>query len=189
IPKDWSKFIVQGKAYDTTEVIGRQLWEQIELTIEKYSFFDRKPSNKSQLVLQEPETRYREDYLTKVRLGQGAFRVQLTDAYKRKCAISGEKTLPVLDAAHIKPYAESGPHHIENGILLRADIHKLFDSGYLTLTDSYVVEVSNRIKEEFQNGKDYYKYHGSKLSILPNDLSQRPSSKYIQWHNQNIYNG
>lgn len=127
--------------------------------------------------------------LTKVRLGQGAFRVLVTDAYNRKCAISREKTLPVLEAAHIKPYAESGPHFISNALLLRSDLHKLFDSGYLTITNDLKVEVSKRIKEEFQNGKEYYKFHGGDLLALPNRKIDKPESRFVEWHNENIYKG
>ncbi|HEY8423583.1 MAG TPA: HNH endonuclease signature motif containing protein, partial [Clostridia bacterium] len=66
--------------------------------------------------------------------GQGAFRVLVTDAYNRQCAVSGEKILPALEATHIKPYSKEGPNDVKNGILLRADIHKLFDAGYITIT-------------------------------------------------------
>ena len=107
----------------------------------------------------------------------------------RKCAISGEKTLPVLDAAHIKPYDQSGPHSISNGLLLRTDLHKLFDKGYLTITNDYKIEVSRRIKEEFENGRDYYKYHGNNLMALPSRPIDKPSQKFVDWHNQNIYKG
>ena len=51
----------------------------------------------------------------------------MTDAYERRCAVTGEKTLPVLEAAHIRPYALLGPHRVNNGLLLRSDLHKLFD--------------------------------------------------------------
>lgn len=51
------------------------------------------------------------------------------------------KTLPVLDAAHIIPFSENGPN-ISNGILLRTDIHTLFDKGYITIDENYIVEVS-----------------------------------------------
>jgi len=115
--------------------------------------------------------------------------ILVTDAYNRMCSITGEKTLPVLDAAHIKPYVESGPHFISNGILLRSDIHKLFDTGYLTITDELKVEVSCRIKEEFQNGKEYYQYHGKELAFLPSREIDKPDKKYIDWHNINIYKG
>lgn len=144
---------------------------------------------KSQLILEEPEARYGNSVLTKVRLGQGAFRVLVTDAYNRKCAISGEKTLPVLEAAHIKPYAESGPHFISNALLLRSDLHKLFDTGYLTITEEFKVEVSKRIKEEYQNGKEYYRFHGNQLFTLPNRSKDNPENRFIQWHNENIFKG
>ena len=121
-----------------------------------------------------------------MRIGQGAFRVLITDAYSRKCAITGEKTLPVLEAAHIKAYAESGPHAISNGLLLRSDMHKLFDAGYITITKDHKVEISKRIREEFENGKEYYQYHGKELLNLPERQLNKPDSKFIEWHN-NIF--
>jgi putative restriction endonuclease len=93
---------------------------------------------------------------TRPRLGQGGFRVMVMDEYSRRCAITGEKTLPVLEAAHIKPYAENGPHQVSNGILMRSDLHTLFDNGYMTLTKEFNIEVSRRIREEFSNGREYY---------------------------------
>lgn len=189
VPDDWSKSIVQGKSYDTSTMEGITLWNRVEIMLHKYKLFERKESTNSQLVLIEPETEYTRKYLTKVRLGQGAFRVQLTDAYNRKCSISGEKTLPVLEAAHIKPFSESGPHHLSNGILLRADMHKLYDSGYLTITKDLKVEVSRKIKEKFENGKEYYKFHGQELLVLPDNLIDRPNTNFVEWHNTNIYNG
>jgi len=78
--------------------------------------------------------------------------------------MTGERTLPVLDAVHIKPYALVKRHELPNGLLMRSDLHKLFDSGYLTVDpkDRCVV-VSKRIREEFENGKDYYKLQGQVL--------------------------
>ena len=127
--------------------------------------------------------------LSKVRIGQGAFRVSVTDAYSRRCTITGERTLPVLEAAHIKPYAESGPNTASNGLFLRSDIHKLFDSGYITITKDHKIEVSRRIKEEFENGKEYYQYHGKDLRGLPNVEREKPSLQFIEWHNNHAYQG
>lgn len=190
VPEDWGKSIVQGKSYDTVDEIGRKLWTKIELMIEKYLITRSIDEGKSQLILEEPYSpAYGKSILTKVRLGQGAFRILVTDAYTRRCSITGEKTLPVLEAAHIKPYAESGPHFISNAILLRSDMHKLFDCGYLTITKEHKIEVSSRIKEEFQNGKEYYQFHGKELMFLPNREIDKPNVKYIDWHNSNIYRG
>lgn len=189
-PPDWQNSIVQGKSYFTEDEIGQSIWKEVEFLLEKYLILNTIDENKSQFILEEPESpAYGNSILTKVRLGQGAFRVLVTDAYNRRCSITGEKTLPVLDAAHIKPYVESGPHFISNGILLRSDIHKLFDTGYLTITDELKVEVSSRIKEEFQNGKEYYQYHGKELAFLPSREIDKPNKKYIDWHNSNIYIG
>ncbi|MDD5603865.1 MAG: HNH endonuclease signature motif containing protein, partial [Eubacteriales bacterium] len=74
------------------------------------------------------------------RLGQGGFRVVITEAYQRRCAITGEKTLPVLEASHIRPYSEEGPHLASNGILLRQDYHTLFDRGYITINRKLNIE-------------------------------------------------
>ena len=89
----------------------------------------------------------------------------------------------MLDAAHIKPYNEQGPHNISNGILLRSDMHKLFDNGYITITKDYKVEISKAIKEEFENGREYYQYHGKDLLYLPGKEVNRPNQQYIEWHN------
>jgi putative restriction endonuclease len=183
---DWSAGIVQGKSYTTDTEIGQRLWERIDQLLQKY-LYPTPDEEKSQLILEEPEAKYGNSVLRKVRLGQGAFRILVTDAYNRRCAISGEKTLPVLEASHIKPYAISGPHFISNALLLRSDLHKLFDAGYITITPQLKVVVSTRIKEEFENGREYYRFHGRDLDNLPNRLMDKPASKYIEWHNENIF--
>lgn len=189
VPEDWSKYIVQGKSYDTAEGIGLALWQKTEVLLNKYLTEATYEGEKSQLILEDTASpQYGNSILKKVRLGQGAFRVLVTDAYTRRCSITGEKTLPVLEAAHIKPYSESGPHFISNGLLLRSDLHKLFDSGYITITNDYKVEVSKRIREEFQNGKEYYQFHGRELCYLPERHIDRPHEKFIEWHN-NIFKG
>jgi len=83
-----------------------------------------------------------------------------------------------LEAAHIKPYEKSGPHLVSNGLLLRSDIHKLFDMGYLTVTSDYHIEVSPRIKEQFENGRDYYKFHGNKRNYSASkEMTQKTTEK------------
>ena len=107
----------------------------------------------------------------------------------RRCAITGERTLPVLEAAHIKPYSEEGPHLVSNGLLLRSDLHILFDDGYLTVTEDLRVEVSKRIKEEFENGREYYQYRGKGLSEIPSLSNERPDSEFLRWHNEHVFLG
>jgi putative restriction endonuclease len=57
----------------------------------------------------------------------------------------------------------------------------------VTITNDFHVEVSKRIKEEYENGREYYAFHGNKLTILPRNLTERPSAELIDWHNQKIY--
>jgi putative restriction endonuclease len=68
-------------------------------------------------------------------------------------------------------------------------MHKLFDSGYLTITKDRKVEISSRIKEEYQNGKEYYQYHGKELLYLPNKEADTPNERFIEWPNEKIYKG
>lgn len=183
VPENWGKSIVQGKSYNTGEPQADRLWLEIQDRLKKY-FLPKQDNKPTQLELENLNTdvEYRQ-LLTNVRLGQNSFRLKLTDAYSRKCSITGEKTLPVLEAAHIKPYSKSGPHLISNGLVLRSDLHKLFDNGYITITADYKIEVSKRIREEFQNGKEYYQYHGRHLLHLPESPLNRPDHKFIEWHN------
>lgn len=111
----------------------------------------------------------------------------MTEAYQKRCAITGERTVPVLEAAHIRPYALEGPHRVSNGLLLRSDLHTLFDRGYVTVTPELTVEVSRRIKEEFENGRDYYAHHGKRLANVPAHLHEQPQHDYLKWHNEHVY--
>ena len=111
----------------------------------------------------------------------------MTDAYSRRCAVTGEKTLPVLEAAHIKPYALEGQHRVNNGILLRSDLHKLFDLGYVTVTPDLHLEVSQKLKAEWENGREYYAHHGQPLKFHPTEEWNRPSRELLTWHNENRF--
>ncbi len=91
--------------------------------------------------------------------------VRVTEAYERRCAMTGERTLPVLHAAHVRPYSLAGEHRLDNGLLLRSDLHTLLDQGYLTIgPDDRRIVVSKRIREEFENGHTYYALHGARIA-------------------------
>lgn len=182
-PIGWSKNIMTGKYYDTDRPEGLSLWGSVQERFEDALFHD------SQNLVQEPTARYGKPTLTVPRLGQGGFRVVVTDAYKRHCAITGESTLPVLEAAHILSFAEKGPNEISNGLLLRSDFHKLFDTGLITITPDLTVEISPRIREEWFNGKVYYRLHGSPLANLPDNPSHHPNTNFLRWHNENRFQG
>jgi putative restriction endonuclease len=74
-------------------------------------------------------------------------------------------------------------------MLLRSDFHKLFDAGFVTVTPELRIEVSAQIKEQWFNGKPYYRLHGKTLSNVPRDPANRPSEEFLSWHNENCYVG
>jgi putative restriction endonuclease len=119
--------------------------------------------------------------LSPYRLGQQAFQAVVLDAYHRRCAITGSKIRPVLQAAHIRPVTEGGEHRLDNGLLLRSDIHTLFDRGYLGIDSGYRLRVSARLREEFANGDQYYARAGQVIT-LPAHRSERPAREFIEWH-------
>ena len=177
VPASWAPNIVQGKTYDTATDEGRALLAAVQAVLGPV-VTDRP------LAAAPDQPRYGAEYLTRSRLGQGAFRVLVTESYQKRCAVTGEKTLPVLEAAHIKPFAEDGPHQVNNGILLRSDLHKLFDLGYVTVTPELKLEVSSRLREEWHNGREYYAYHGRELAFRPQVAADLPARAFLEWHNE-----
>ncbi len=176
VPASWSPNIVSLKTYDTGDSEGSALWEAVNERLNR----GVAPG------LAETNARYGEPQLIRPRLGQGAFRVVVTDNFNRKCAITRERTLPALDAAHIRPYGDGGAHDPQNGLLLRRDIHSLFDAGYVTVTPDMRFRVSRRIREEFENGRHYYELDGLEIERPRNLL---PAAEALKWHNDSRFNG
>jgi putative restriction endonuclease len=184
VPPDWSANIVTGKSYDTAEPAGQSLWQQVQERLERTASPNLPGVER---LGEEEQARYGQPQLVMPRLGQGAFRVLVADAYRRRCAMTGERTLPALEAAHIQRYSEHGPHRVDNGLLLRSDLHHLFDLGYLTVTNDYVIQVSRRIRAEFENGRDYYALDGHPLKALPTAAADRPSLHFLDWHRNTLF--
>ncbi len=178
VPASWAPNIVSFKTYNTGDPEGLALWDAVSDRLNRPNF----PG------MAEAHARLGEPQLIPQRLGQGAFRVLVTDIYDRRCAITRERTLPALEAAHIRPYSDGGEHDARNGLLLRRDIHSLFDAGYVTVTPDLRFEVSRRIKEEFDNGRHYYELHGHKIDA-PSNIAQRPDPAALTWHNEHCFRG
>ena len=179
IPENWNPNI-RGLTYDTNEQYGAELWESVRIKIEQNT------TTKAAVENRDTE-QYGKEYLTHARLGQGSFQILVTDAYHRRCAVTNEKTLPALEAAHIRSYSKKGPHRTDNGLLLRADFHRLFDDGYVTLDPGLCFIVSERVREQFENGHEYYRFNGVKLQNLPDSINDQPSREFIKWHNEECF--
>jgi putative restriction endonuclease len=172
-PANWPINTVGGKRYSSESAEGRALWERLTT----------RSADRSGFGFSEPKPMFGDPILVRPRLGQGAFRVGVIDAYDRRCAVTGERTLPALEAAHILPVREDGQHEISNGLLLRRDLHGLFDQHYITIAPDKALIVSKRIKEEFENGKEYYAMHGRRVRD-PKSLEDAPSIEALRRHNE-----
>jgi putative restriction endonuclease len=178
LPESFALQTVVGKRYSTDDHEGLQLWHDVQ---ERLASMPLAP-------LPETGDRFGAPVLMQRRLGQGAFRLAVTDGYGRKCAVSGERTLPILDAAHIRSYSDGGQHSVSNGLLLRTDIHRLFDLGYVTVTDARRFTVSDRLKRDFDNGVHYYAMQGRELA-QPRSGFSPPDAEALRWHRENRYLG
>ncbi len=181
-PADWRDTIVSGKGYELAAGEGKRVW--IDCLQRAAVAAGALP-----LVASAVEAaRFGNPMLVLPRLGQGAFRLEVMEAYDRACAVTTEHSLPVLEAAHIRPYADDGPHDVRNGVLLRTDLHRLLDRGYLTITDDCRLEVSRRLREDYENGKAYYAMHGQRLH-LPTKRACAPAAEHLQWHHEHVFLG
>lgn len=180
-PPDFAPNIVQGKGYDLAvepaasyfeELVQRMLGAAIEVDLSE-------PWHRSGSMFGDPR-------LAPYRLGQQAFQAVVLDAYDRRCAISGTRIRPVLQAAHIRPVAHGGEHRIDNGLLLRSDVHTMFDRGYIGVDPHYRLRVSPRLRDEFGNGDQFYARAGEVIA-LPQRRVDRPQREFLQWHMDEVF--
>ena len=113
-------------------------------------------------------------YARRIRRGQPKFRDHLLRLYGSACAISGHGPECALQAAHIMPHSTTGHNHLDNGILLRADIHELLDEGLL-----YIEPVTLQVwVDPTLCNTPYWAYNGTRLRERSDGTA--PSPKYLQ---------
>lgn len=139
------------------------------------TFIANEPSD---FTLIKDKVKYR-NTTSKERVGQSKFRNDIMNAYGKKCCITGETTSEILEAAHIQEYISEESNHIQNGLLLRADLHKLFDAGLITINDEYKIQVSR-----FLDSSNYQSLDGKKINLPDTGL---PSLEALKWHNTNLF--
>lgn len=186
-PADWAITGIQvGKKYSLASGEGQRIFEEClerAATGSRYWNVERDTA-----LLQADAPRYGAPVLVKPRLGQGLFSLAVRDAYEGACAVTEEHSAPVLEAAHIMPYARGGEHRVQNGLLLRRDLHSLFDKGYVTITPDRVFRVGDRLREEFKNGRSYYSLNGKRV-VVPQDQTCLPSRDLLAWHGEEVFKG
>lgn len=180
-PETWAANIVRGRSYDLSSAEGQYLSKLVDSR-----FVDR--TLDEFLVRERPREDSDRFALTRLRPGQSYFRAAVASAYGWRCALTGERVVPVLEAAHIRPFSDGGPNLTENGLFLRADLHKLLDEGYATVTTDYRFKVSTKVREDYSNGREYYDLQGSEIRKPASKLDW-PNRGFIEWHNKSRFRG
>lgn len=178
IPSEYEVNSPQGQRFNDTSAVGKALVAAVLRSTQAI------PA--SRVAESAVEAMRFGENVVRRRLGQGGFSLVVADAYEKRCAVSGERTYPVLEAAHIVPVARGGLHRPDNGLLLRSDIHKLFDRGYVTVRPNGSFVVSPRLRHDWQNGKIYYELDSRPIR-LPSAESLRPAREALEWHNDMIF--
>ena len=183
-PDSFAKNVVQGRGYDVGEdsVVDLALAELLASDAARTAV----ESDSETVTVLGPTKGSPRTVVP--RLGQGAFRAVVLDAYEARCAITGHKIRPTLQAAHIRPVASGGQHRVDNGLLLRSDIHTLFDLGYVSIGPQSRLLVSPRLRNDFGNGDDLYAMASEARSIaIPKRVSHRPSAEALEWHRDAVF--
>lgn len=167
-PADWSPNVVRGKTYEGLR--AESIAESVLQTMLVRQFGSAVPG----AVFGDPR-------LVRTRIGQRPFQAMVLDAYHRRCAVTGDKIRPVLQAAHIQPISVGGENRLDNGLLLRSDVHTLFDRGYLTVDGRRKLRVSPRLRLEFGNGDEFYRLEKSEIGV-PDRRVDRPNRELLEWH-------
>jgi putative restriction endonuclease len=126
-----------------------------------------------------------------VRVGQAAFKALIQEAYGRRCAVTSNKIVPVLQAAHIRPVTDRGENRIDNGLLLRSDVHTLFDRGYLGVhPQKKTLLVSPHLRADWGNGEEFYQRAISGETIgMPLRRLDQPNMDFLTWHADTVFRG
>ena len=184
-PVPYNRMYGPMESHDTRDPEGARLWQA--LTEAMHGAFADAPRAADAAIsqLNIPGGRGAPT-LIRPRLGQSAFRTAVLAAYERRCAVTGERTLPVLQAAHIRPFADVNEHDIRNGLLMRSDLHVLFDAGLVTVDSNLRFRVSSKIREMYENGRDYYALNDRSIRS-PRFAEQRPLREHLDYHSSVIF--
>ncbi|MEE2042265.1 HNH endonuclease [Nocardiopsis tropica] len=188
-PLDWSYGLVQGKTYkDITSSEHTDYFAPIVNRVLARSPAETLVDDETTVTTtwEHHGPMFGEARPTRRRMGQGAFKLALLDAYEGQCAISGRRVRPVLEAAHIHPVSQGGLHRLDNGMLLRSDVHTLFDLGYIGISPKMQVRVSPRLHKDFPDTEEYAEL-ADKAVFLPREKTDRPAPDALAWHLDKVF--
>ena len=177
--------IVQG--FQPLGNVGKTNWERIQSRLETHGFgiddIESSIEDEMNILMQSglegfEASRMRERAWQQVtqRRGQSRFRTMLLDAYDNRCAVTRINEPMVLEAAHIEPYSGAASNVAQNGLLLKSDIHKLFDRGVLVIQPDF----TTMIAPSLQNGS--FAIHDGQRIRVPEREAFKPSPRLLEKH-------
>lgn len=181
-PSDFAKNIVRFKGYDLLGA-GAHVDLMFETMLRRAEIRINDGTGAPTTV---PGPVFGRDRLMKARVGQRAFKGLVLTSYERRCAITGNHIQPTLEAAHIRPVSLAGENRLDNGLLLRSDVHTLFDLGYLSVNTRHELQVSPRLRQDWGNGQEFYERAGRVINV-PHAPANRPDRAAIEWHLDTIF--
>lgn len=173
--------------YFKPEAVGLSFAPQVvkmkyfDVTLDEIIGDSMDPKTNTSFHLLDIEAISKKKVSVKERKGQSIFRKKVLSAYENTCAISGETCADILEAAHIQPYINERSNHIQNGICLRSDLHKLFDAGLLTIDTNFKVLISRFLSSE------YYTTFDRQPIRQPHYPFERPSINSIKLHQKYVF--
>lgn len=163
--------------YKNLDALGVD-WSNNTVTFKRY-FDDDKIHNstsdwqRTPFILVPKTTKRKKATETTCREGQSEFRQEIAAAYNYRCCITNDSCPDLLEAAHIQSYISKASNHVQNGLLLRVDFHKMFDSGLLAIDSNYCIKVSPLVTSDY-----YQSFNGKRIS-LPNNMAHYPSKEAL----------
>jgi hypothetical protein len=188
-PKPSPLYYIEGIAFVTEWADGFFTFEGISLSGARYeTLVNEDPmayhdsSDVDDIVLKFEagkllDARKKVSRLISKRQGQPAFRNAIVDAYGASCAVTSYDAIQALEAAHILPYRGDYTNHICNGLLLRSDIHSLFDQGLIAINPNHM----NVLLSQKLSGTKYEELEGVLLQ-KPTHSEFKPSEKALHYH-------
>jgi putative restriction endonuclease len=176
VPDDFVPHVGQGKRYSLDKGEGRRLVKECLTRARRMAASDR---------IADGPVDYGTALAPRPRLGPLSSAAAVFDAYDRRCAVTGEASVPALTAVRIRELPGAAGFPVSNAILLRADIARLFEAGYLTITPESFLRVSATLRKA---SDDYAALDGRPVRI-PRDASLRPMVESLWWHNETKFLG
>lgn len=190
--KNFSKLDASVNVLEGIEQEDKSIWTFFNNDWEKSAYESENKiidfENKLKKITEFPKGKDRES-IVKSRVNQNFFRSVVLTSYQNKCCITGLPFTEMLNASHIKPWANDATNRLNphNGLCLNVLHHSAFDNGFITVTPDFTIKISQRIKKylDYKSVEDCFLCYENQKITLPNRFM--PEKSFLEYHNQNKF--